>query len=371
MLQKLCKIIVVGMMMGAALNMSAEQKELVFVGSGHKNITAFWLDLKGGELLPADETAEIHAPSFLAISPNRKFLYAVSEGHGLGDSAVSGFRIEGKTGKLAFVNREPTGGAGPCHVWVDQRGRDVLAANYNTGSEVVFPIDEGGSLGERSAFIQNHGSSVNKSRQEGPHAHCIVTSPNDRYAYVCDLGLDQVLIFKFDSASGTLSPNEPAFAPIKPGSGPRHIAFHPNRRFAYVISEMAASLTVFSYDKHTGALTQIEDHLLPEETKASWAAEVAVHPNGRFVFGSNRGDNTIIVYRCDPKTGRLTFIERDSVLGKTPRHFEIDPSGKYLLVANQDSGNVVVFRIDTETGHLQATGHEVDTDQPMCVKCLP
>jgi len=345
--------------------------ELVYVGSGDKNIYAYWLDLGSGSLKPAGEVAEIKAPSFLALSPDEKFLCAISEGSSKRDSAVSSFGIDAATGKLRLINRQLTGGSGPCHVSIDQKGKAVLVANYNSGSVAAFPLGENGQLGPISAFIQNQGSSVDASRQEGPHAHCIVTGPDDRFVYACDLGLDKILIFKLDADHATLVANDPAFASIKPGSGPRHIAFHPNRRFAYVISEMGGTLTVYSLDSDSGALTQIEDHPLPKESKGgSWAAEVAVHPSGKFVFGSNRGDNSIVVFRCDPETGRLKFIERDSTQGKTPRNFEVDPTGKFLLVGNQDSNSLIVFRIDENTGHLASVGQAETVKTPMCIKCL-
>jgi 6-phosphogluconolactonase len=275
-------------------------------------------------------------------------------------------------GKAILLNRQPTGGAGPCYVSVDQKGRDVLVANYSSGSVSVFPIDKEGALGPMSAFVQDRGSSVNPQRQEGPHAHCIVTDPDDRFAFACDLGLDKVMVFKFDPSKGSLVANDPPFASVKPGAGSRHIAFHPNRRYAYVSDEMASTVTAFAYDPNRGVLSEIEDYpLLPQDFKGqNTAAEVAVHPSGKFVYASNRGDDSIVVFACDRDTGKLTFIERDSTEGKTPRNFEIDPSGTFLLAANQDSGTIVVFRIDPKTGRLQSTGNKVATDLPMCVKCL-
>jgi 6-phosphogluconolactonase len=197
-----------------------------------------------------------------------------------------------------------------------------------------------------------------------------VTDAADRFAFACDLGLDKVMVFKFDPAKGTLLANDPPFAAVKPGAGPRHIAFHPNRRYAYVINEITSTLTAFAYDQERGMLSEIADYpLLPKEFKGqSYAAEVAVHPSGKFVFASNRGEDSIVVFACDPATGRLTFIENDSTEGKTPRSFEIDPSGAFLLAANQDSDSVVVFRIDLKTGHLQSTGNKAAADMPMCVK---
>lgn len=349
-----------------------DRTELVFVGSGNKNICAFRLNLASGALDPLGEVAQVAAPSFLASSPNHKFLYAISEGAGKDSSFVSAFRIDPAAGKLVLLNRQPSGGSGPCHVAVDHKGRDVLVANYGSGSVSVFPVDKEGALGPMSAFVQDHGSSVNPQRQKGPHAHCIVTDRDDRYAFWCDLGLDKVKVFKFDSAKGTLVTNDPAFASVKPGSGPRHIAFHPNRRYAYVINEMASTVTAFAYDKGTGVLREMEEQplLAKDFTGQNTAAEVAVHPSGKFVYASNRGDNSIVVFGCEPDTGRLAFIERDSTEGKTPRNFEIDPTGVFLLAANQDSDTIIVFRIDPNTGHLQPTGNKAVADKPMCVKCL-
>ena len=349
-----------------------EQRELVFVGSGHKNIAALWLNLTSGALSPAGEAAQVAAPSFLAISPNRRNLYAVSEGWDKAVSFVSAYRIDPETGKLVLLNRQPSGGAGPCHVAVDQGGRNVLAANYASGSVSVFPLDKQGALGLMSAFIQDHGSSINPQRQKGPYAHCIVTDAGDRFAFVCDLGLDKVLAFKFDPATGSLAANDPPFASVTPGAGPRHIAFHPNHRFAYVINELASTLTVFAYNDRKGILRQIEEQpLLPKDFKGrNTAAEVAVHPSGKFVYASNRGDDSIVVFRCNPRTGRLACIERHSTGGKTPRHFEIEPAGGFLLAANQNSGTIVVFRIDPKSGRLEPTGNTAVADTPTCVKCL-
>jgi 6-phosphogluconolactonase len=348
------------------------QTEWVLVGSGHKNVCLFVLDLASGALTPTGDIAQVDAPTFLATWPNRwNLFYAITEGRRKEDSFVSAFRID-SVKSLTFLNRQPAGGTGPCYVAVDQSGGNVLVANYNRGSVSVFPVDKRGALGPMSAFIQDHGSSINPRRQEGPHAHCIVTDRDDRFAFACDLGLDKVMVYKFDPSKGSLVANDPPFASVKPGAGPRHIVFHPNRRHAYVINELASTLTAFAYDRHKGVLSEIEEYpLLPKDFKGqNTAAEVAVHPSGKFVYASNRGDDSIVVFGCDTDTGRLNFIERDSSEGKTPRNFEIDPPGAFLLAANQDSGTVVVFRIDTKTGRLQPTGNKAVADMPMCVKCL-
>lgn len=348
-------------------------QQLVFVGSGKKNIEAFRFDSSTGALTSAGTAAEIARPSFLALAPNRRFLYAISEGGNPGDSSVSAFSIEPASGKLTLINSQPAGGgSGPCYVEVDPSGKNALIANYGSGSVAVFPLAASGALGAVSAFVQDSGSSVDPQRQEGPHAHCIVTDPAGRFAFVCDLGLDKVLIFDFDSSNGTLTAAKTPFVTVTPGAGPRHIAFHPNRRWAYVINEMASSITAFAYDARRGKLREIQtESTLPKNfTGHNTDAEVAVHPSGKFVYGSNRGDDSIAVFACDPSTGRLTFAQRAPTGGKTPRQFEIDPTGTWLLAANQDSDTVVVFRIDASSGQLQPVGAPVPSSNPQCVKFL-
>jgi 6-phosphogluconolactonase len=351
---------------------AASNQELVFIGSGRANIEAYRFDLTSGALTRIGVAARIAHPSFFAIAPNHRFLYAITEGHGPGDSSVSAFAINAADAQLTLLNSQPAGGAGPCYVEVDASGRNALIANYGSGSVAVFPLSATGTLNPMSAFVQDQGSSVNSDRQTGPHAHCIVTDPADKFAFVCDLGMDKVMSFKFDFANGSLRANEPAYATTKPGTGPRHIAFHPNGRWAYVSDEMGSALTAYSYDATAGALREIQsESTLPKDfTGQNTDAEVAVHPSGKFVFCSNRGDNSIAVFGCDSETGRLTFVERASTGGKTPRQFEIDPTGAWLLAGNQDSDTVVVFRIDKATGHLQAVGDAVHRDNPMCIKFL-
>jgi len=346
------------------------QQELVFVGSGKKNIEAFRFDLSSGALTRVGLAAEIEHPSFLSISPNHKFLYAISEGRNAAASSLSAFAIDAAAGKLTFLNKQPAGGAGPCYVEIDPSGKCALIANYNSGSFAAFPLAGNGEVQTMSAFIQDQGSSVDKSRQEGPHAHCLVAGPGDKFAFGCDLGLDKVMIFKFDPAKGTLVANEPAFVQTKPSAGPRHIAFDPNGRWAFVINEMGSSLTVFRCDAATGTLREMDTYTtLPKDFSGqSTCAEVAVHPSGKFVYASNRGDDSIAVFGCDPANGRLTFIQRVPTGGKTPRQFEIDPTGRYLLAGNQESNAVVVFSIND--GHLQPVGMPVQSDNPMCVRCL-
>jgi 6-phosphogluconolactonase len=272
-----------------------------------------------------------------------------------------------------LINSQPSGGGGPCHVAVDQAGKALLAANYGTGSMSVFPIKDGGELGAMSGFFQGEGSSVNPDRQSGPHAHCVITDPNGRFALLCDLGLDKVFVFKFDPATASITPNDPPFASVKPGSGPRHITFHPNGRFAYLINEMGSTLTAFSYDSSRGVLHEIQtESTLPGGYAApTTGAEVAVHPSGKFVYASNRGHDSIVEFAANGDTGHLTLVGWCPTQGKTPRDFEIDPTGTWLLAANQDSNTVIVFRINPETGVLTSVGEKIEVDTPMCVKFCP
>jgi 6-phosphogluconolactonase len=366
-----CAIAAVGLVVSLAP--AAPRQELVFVGSGRANIESFHLDLDSGVLTHISQAASIAHPSFFAVAPNHRFLYSITEGHDVTDSSVTAFAVDTQAGKLNLLNSQPASGAGPCYVDVDASGKNVLIANYGSGSVAVFPLTGIGRLNPVSAFVQDHGASVNPDRQTGPHAHCIVTDPANRFALACDLGLDKVLVFRFDPADGTLRANKPPFVATKPGAGPRHLAFHPNGRWVYVSDEMGSALTAYDYDAKAGTLREIQsESTLPKNfTGENTDAEVAVHPLGKFVYCSNRGDDSIAIFGCDADTGRVTFLDRVPTGGKTPRQFVIDPTGAWLLAGNQDSNTVVVFRIDTATGHLQPAGAPVQSDNPMCIQCLP
>lgn len=368
----ICSIILTAAF-GARAAEDSAKTELVYIGSGRKDIHIYRMDLGSGALKESAPAVSIGNPSFLTLSPHYDFLYAVTEGGSKKSSSISAFSVDRQSGKLTFINDQPSGGSGPCHVAVDQSGKALLAANYGSGSMAVLPIKEGGSLGAQSGFFQGEGSSVNPQRQQGPHAHCAVTDPNDRFALLCDLGLDKVFVFKFDPANGTITPNDPPFASIKPGSGPRHITFHPNGRFAYLINEMGQTMTAFAYDGRRGVLREIQtESTVPADfTASSTCAEVLVHPSGKFLYGSNRGHNSIVEFALDSSTGRMTRVGWTPTQGKTPRNFEIDPTGKFLLAANQDSNTLIVFRIDSQTGELTPAGQMIDSDTPMCVKFCP
>ncbi|MBI3463757.1 MAG: lactonase family protein [Planctomycetes bacterium] len=352
---------------------------LVYIGTytngASKGIYCYHLDLASGSLTPAGATGGVGSPSFLAIHPSRKFLYAVSE---RGDPAkgeaggVSAFALNPASGELTPLNQQSSGGAGPCHLVVDSAGKNVLAANYGGGSVVVLPIAEDGSLREASTFIQHEGKSVHPQRQAGPHAHSINLDAANRFAVAADLGLDKVLVYRFDSAQGKLTPNDPPAAALSPGAGPRHFAFHPGGQFAYVINEMQSTLTAFSYDAKTGVLKDIQtiSTLPPGFDGRNSTAEVQVHPSGKFLYGSNRGHDSLAIFAIDQGTGRLTAVGHQPTGGKTPRNFGIDPTGAYVLAANQGSDTVVVFRVDQQTGKLAPTGVKIDVPSPVCVKMI-
>jgi 6-phosphogluconolactonase len=349
-----------------------------YTGKGSKGIYVFRFSASTGKLTPIGLAAESNGPSYLAIHPGHRFLYAANEASGSGgdkSGAVSAFSIDAGTGKLTLLNQVSSHGAGPCHVTVDKTGKNLFVANYDGGSIAVFPVNSDGSLREASAAIQHHGSSVDKERQEGPHAHCINTSPDNRFALVADLGLDEVLVYRFDPAHGSLTPNDPPFGKAPAGAGPRHFDFSPNGRFVYVINEIQCTVSTFSYDAARGALA-LKDTVstLPSGYKVTTddsTAEIRVHPSGKFVYGSNRGHDSIAVFSVNSERGTLTPVERISTQGKTPRGFGIDPSGSYLIAANQDSDSLVVFLIDPKTGRLTPTGQKLEVGSPVDVEFAP
>jgi len=364
--------------LGAARPGAAAGRMHVYFGTytqrGSEGIYRAELETGSGALSRPVLAAASVNPAFLAVHPTGRLLYAaneIGEFQGARAGAVSAFALDPATGTLTFLNQQSSRGAGPCHLVVDPSGRNLLAANYGGGSTVVLPIRGDGRLAEASAFVQHQGSSVNPRRQEAPHAHSINVAPGNRFAAAADLGIDRVLVFRFDPGAGTLSPNDPPAAPVAPGSGPRHFAFHPNGRFAYVINELLLTVTAFRWDGERGTLTEIQTvSTVPPGTTGEHlsTAEVQVHPSGRFLYGSNRGHHTLAIFRIDGRTGRLTPAGHQPTGGKTPRNFGIDPEGRFLLAANQDSDTVVVFRIDRESGLLRQVGEPVPVPMPVCVK---
>jgi 6-phosphogluconolactonase len=342
-----------------------------YTGAKSRGIYSARFDPVAGTLTAPKLAAETRNPTFLAVHPNHHWLYAVGEVNNFGgapNGSVSGFSIQ-KTGELTLLNQQPSGGGGPCHLSVDKSGQCVLVANYGSGSVAVLPLQPDGKLAAPSTAIQHHGSSVNPQRQAGPHAHFIVSDPANRFALACDLGLDKILVYKLAPALGTLVQNDPPWATVAPGSGPRHLAFHPNGKWVYVLNEIASSLAAFTYDPQRGALTQFQTvSTLPADFKGdNISAEIQVHPSGRFLYASNRGHDSLAVFAIDPESGKLTFVQHQPTQGKTPRHFTLDPTGRWLLAENQDSNSIVMFRVDADTGRLNPTGQRVELGSPVCV----
>jgi 6-phosphogluconolactonase len=358
---------------------------LVYVGSytgdNSKGIYLYKLTLKNRDasqnqaLEPFGLAAETPSPSFLALVPHRRLLFAVNEVNeyaGQRSGAVSAFSIEPTTGKLKLLNQRASMGTGPCHLVLDKDGRHVLVANYGRGSVTVLPVASDGRLGEPSDVEQHTGSSVNPRRQEGPHAHCVTFDPAGRFLFVCDLGLDKVMIYRFDGEQGKLTPHEPAFATVKAGAGPRHMAFRPDGRFAYVVNELDSTITAFAYDAAEGKLTEVQtvSTLPPRFDGPNTTAEIAVHPSGKFVYASNRGRESVALFEIDQDAGTLTYVGEQSTGGKTPRHFEIDAGGELLIIANQNTDTLLVCRIDGGNGQLKPFGVLVESPTPVCVKFL-
>ncbi|MBL8206762.1 MAG: lactonase family protein [Blastocatellia bacterium] len=321
-------------------------------------------------------SAKSQDPAFLAIDRKRKFLYAaneIGEFNGKKSGAVSAFAINQKTGELTFLNQQATNSPGPCSVTVDKTGKCVLAANYSGGSVTAFPVKADGSLSEASDLIQHQGSSVNPNRQKEPHAHTIIIDDSNRYAFCADLGMDKVMIYKLDAKRGKLTPNTQAFAAVKPGAGPRHFKIHPNNKFAYVINELDETVIGFAFDKAGGTLKEIQTiSTLPADfTGTSYCADIHVHPSGKFLYGSNRGHDSIVVFAIERATGKLTLVQHQATGGKWPRNFAVDPTGQFLLVANQNTNNIVVFRIEAQTGNLMPTNQMLEIPLPVCLKLIP
>jgi 6-phosphogluconolactonase len=354
---------------------------LVYIGTytnaKSKGIYAFRMDPNTGHLTSVGLVAETPSPSYLAFSPNHKYLVAANEVSNFGGAkagAVSSFAINPDTGKLTQLSQQSSKGDGPCHVWVDNTGKSVFVANYGAGSIAALPLAADGKLSPASAFVQHKGTSVNPQRQEGPHAHCVMTSPDNKFLLAADLGLDKILVYHLDPVKGTLTPNDPPAGTLKPGSGPRHIAFSPNGKYAYVINEMGMTVTAFNYDAKKGTLKEFQNlsTVAPGTTGKDFStAELRMHPSGKFLYGTNRGHHSIVLYTVDPSNGHLKFVSAQSAGVKTPRGMGIDPSGKFLIAAGQDSDNLTVFRIDQSTGKLTQVGGPISTPSPVDVEFLP
>jgi len=356
-------------------------QSIVYVGTfkreASKGIYAWRFDANSGQMDSLGLVADVMRPVFIALHPNRRFLYAVSRPTAVDRQNVGvafAYSIDPKTARLTMINSLPTRGIDPAYVAVDQSGRNLLVANYGSneghGCIAVFPIKNDGSLSDASDFVQYSGSSVHPQRQTGPHSHAINVSPDNRFVFVADLGLDKIFVYHFDAERGKLTPNDPPFARLQPGAGPRHFVFHPQGQFFYVVNEINSTLTTFSYAAGSLREVQTVSTVAQDLAGSNTAATLQVHPNGKFLYVSNRGADNIAVYSINPKTGNVTLIEFVPAQGKTPGSFSIDPSGSWLVAANQSSDSLVLFQLDRQTGKLAATGRSFEVGTPSCVRFL-
>ena len=359
-------------------NASAQRarESTLFVGtytsSTSEGIYVYRMNSETGELTKFSSIRSEN-PSFLTLDRSGRFLYAVNElteFEGKPGGAVSAYAID-RTGTLKFLNQQPSMGADPCHLTVDRRRSSLLVANYTGGSVALLPISKNGTLGPATDVKQHEGSGP-KEQQKGPHAHCIILDAPERHALAADLGNDKVMIYQFDQATRKLLPGKQPSVTMQAGAGPRHLTLHPNGRYAYVINELDSTMTTLKYNATTGTLTTVDTvSTLPADfTEKSYCADVHVSSSGRFLYGSNRGHNSIVVFSLNPKTGTPTLVEHVSTEGNWPRNFVIDPTGRFLLVANQRSDNVVVFRIDPQSGRLKPSGQTAQLPMPVCLKFL-
>ena len=346
----------------------------VLEGKG-EGIYVYKMNPASGAMELIGKKTDVTNPSYLAFDPARRWLYAVNElklFEGDPTGTISAFALDTKTGGLKFLNKKPTRGADPCHLIVDQTGRFVLLSNFMSGSVSVLPILDDGRLGDASDFIQHHGSSVDPDRQQGPHAHAVTLDESNRQAFIPDLGIDRVMVYNFDADRGKLGPSAILQIPLKPGAGPRHIVFHPDGEWAFLINELDSTIVAFLHERDSGELTEIQtvSTLPPDFNGESTCADIHISPSGMFVYGSNRGHDSIVIYKIDPRSGKLSYVAHESTQGNTPRNFAIDPGGTFLLVANQDSDTIVTFRIDPLTGELQSTGQVTHVPTPVCIKMI-
>jgi len=341
-----------------------------YTGTGSKGIYVYRFNANTGKVTPVSNTDSITNPSYLAISHNAQYLYAVNETNGTNQGKVSAFSFNKSNGKLHLLNSQFTGGDGPCYVAISRNDKWLFVANYSGGSVAVFSINKNGSLHPYEQLIQDSGSSINKARQEKAHVHSTVFSPDENYLFTPDLGMDKVMVYKFNPQSEhLLTPASPSYESTIAGSGPRHFTFHPYNKFAYLVNELSGTVSAYNYNK--GVLKKLQE--IPTHPKeysgAIGSADIHTSPDGKFLYVSNRGEeNTITIFSINNMTGKLKLQGFQSTMGKTPRNFIIDPTGNYLLVANQETDNIVIFRRNRKTGLLSATGKQVYVPKPVCLQ---
>jgi 6-phosphogluconolactonase len=361
--------------------MKREEDRMLYIGTytddhRSKGIYLVRLSPATGAMSVVSLAAETANPSFVALSPDGGTAFAVNEigeVDGQPGGAVTAFSRDRAANSLAQLGTASTKGAAPCYVSTDLTGRFLFVANYSSGNVAMYPILPGGGLGAMAAFIQHHGHGPDAERQEGPHAHCVIPDPSNRFVLVADLGIDRIMVYRFDAQSGQLNTSTAGQGLLAPGSGPRHLAFHPSGRVLYVTNELSSTVTAFRYDPETGSLTELQTVPAVSEPTAvrNAPADIHLHPSGRFLYMSNRGHNSIAVFAVDPATAKLSPVQLAPTGGDWPRNFGIDPSGEMLIVANQRSDSLRSFRIDSATGALQSTGMRLSLPAPVCVRFIP
>jgi 6-phosphogluconolactonase len=363
----------------STLAIAQKVKEIIYVGTysvrGSKGIYVYQFDRAKGKLNPIQMVETPASPTFLAIHPSGRFLYSVNRGsvdEMKNSGSVSAFSIDPGTGKLTLLNQRPSYGADPCHISIDNAGKWAFVSNYTEGNFIVLPIFDDGLLGSSSDSRKHIGSSVNPDRQTKAFVHSATVAADNRFVLVADLGTDKVFSYKLDASNGRIEDAQHPFVAVKPGSGPRHMAFHPKGNLVYVAEELTSTVGILSYDKSSGELRVITDNIasLPADFKGkNTAADIHVHPNGKYLYISNRGHNSIAIYAIE-NTGMIKLIGQQETKGKTPRNFMIDLKGEYILAANQDTDNIVIFKLDVKTGKLRDTGNRVSVPSPACLKML-
>lgn len=350
-------------------------QEILYVGTyslrGSEGVYVYAFDRKTATLRKLQAVSGQKSPSFLAVHPSGKYVYSVNEGAPVANG-VSAYVVDRSTGQLTAINQESSHGRGPCHISIDQTGKLAFVSNYGGGTFAVLPVKADGSLGAATDSLTYTGTGPNKQRQEKPHIHSAIVSPDNRFVYVSDLGTDKIYSYEIDKAAGKVKPAATPFVSEMPGSGPRHFVFHPNRRFAYGVQELTSTVAVFAVDPKSGALTILEERIptLPADfTGSNTSADIHIDPKGRFLYQSNRGANVLSIFAIQPD-GRLKAVGHQPTMGKTPRNFMIDPKGEFLLAANQDTDSIVIFRIDPKTGLLTQAGEPVSVPAPVCLKLV-
>ncbi len=333
-----------------------------------EGIYTYRFNAKTGAFSAVSVAKEIKNPSFLAIAPNQKWVYAVCETDTEG--GVAAYRFDKKTGKLIFLNQQSSGGGAPCHLEVDKTNQCVIVGNYVGGNLSLLPLTASGSLEAARKTIQHEGKSINEKRQEKPHVHSVNIAANNQDVFVADLGTDKIYHYALNAKNKSLVASKVPFVKVTEGSGPRHFAYHPTLAVAYVLQELEATVTAFHYTNHTLTPFQIVETLPQADKEKVWSADIHISPDGRFLYGTNRSNNEIFIFSIHSKTGSLTFVASQSVEGKVPRNFAIDPTGNFLLIANQESDDITIFKRDKKTGKLSFTGKKISVSMPVCLKFM-